>query len=73
MIMYYTPTILIPRMKVRIKILVCYEYSNKFITEILICCEYSNKFIQTKWTLACQSSTSPLPRPPAPPIKWYIK
>ena len=34
MIMYYTPVTLIPEMKVHTKILICYEYSNKFITEI---------------------------------------
>ena len=45
MIMYYTPAILITWMKVYMKIIICYEYSNIFITEILICYEYSNKFI----------------------------
>ena len=30
MIVYYTPAILIPWMKVYMKILICYEYSNKF-------------------------------------------
>ena len=43
MIIYYTPAILIPWMKVHMKILICYEYSNKFITVLNISTKIWNK------------------------------